>query len=284
MNNLKLVKKETIGVKPVYDIEVKDNHNFVANGIVVHNCHRVAADTWSQVVTMFPSYRRWGLTATIERTDKLQGVFLAHIGPVVHTLKGKELKPQVVKVGMNYQFDVNPLRNKFGTRDINVPKLVTALSQIPQRNELILCVLLRAVTKGRKVIVFSERVAHLEYLNMTFAKMAEPHGIKCGLFIGKMKQEDRDIVAEECEVLFATYQIAKEALDIPDLDTCFLATPVSNQITIQQGVGRITRQHPTKQDPLVVDFVDNDIQICMNMFYKRRTTYKKLGYPIVTKG
>ena len=36
----KLQKKEA-----VYDITVKDNHNFFANGVVVHNCQEIAIPT-----------------------------------------------------------------------------------------------------------------------------------------------------------------------------------------------------------------------------------------------
>jgi DNA polymerase elongation subunit (family B)/intein/homing endonuclease len=35
---LSVLHKQGIGKKPVYDIEVKDSHNFIANGAVVHNC------------------------------------------------------------------------------------------------------------------------------------------------------------------------------------------------------------------------------------------------------
>jgi intein/homing endonuclease len=35
---LSILDKKEIGYKKVYDIEVKDTHNFVANGAVVHNC------------------------------------------------------------------------------------------------------------------------------------------------------------------------------------------------------------------------------------------------------
>lgn len=39
LNNMaKLISvKINVEVKPLYDIEVKDNNNFVANGVVVHN-------------------------------------------------------------------------------------------------------------------------------------------------------------------------------------------------------------------------------------------------------
>jgi len=35
---LTIIGKKDIGEQPVYDIEVEDTHNFVANGVVVHNC------------------------------------------------------------------------------------------------------------------------------------------------------------------------------------------------------------------------------------------------------
>lgn len=252
-------------------------------GLVISDeVHRVAADTWSYVVTMFPAFRRWGLTATIKRTDGLQTVFLAHIGPVVHTLKAKELKPKVYKIGMNYDFNVDKYRQRYGNQDINIPSLVTAITKIQPRNNLIVKTTLDAAKSGRKIIVFSERVEHLNEMCRMFNELGAEHGVTGGLFHGKIKQDERDRVAEECEVLFATYQIAKEALDIPELDTAILASPVSNPITIQQGVGRITREHPAKKDPMVIHFVDNGIEVCVNMFRKCCTVYNKLGYPVIT--
>jgi DNA polymerase elongation subunit (family B)/ribonuclease HI len=36
--NLKLIGVRNIGIQPTYDIEIKNTHNFLANGCVVHNC------------------------------------------------------------------------------------------------------------------------------------------------------------------------------------------------------------------------------------------------------
>ena len=36
---IKVISKENVGLKEVYDITVDNTHNFLANGIVVHNCH-----------------------------------------------------------------------------------------------------------------------------------------------------------------------------------------------------------------------------------------------------
>ncbi len=248
--------------------------------IVSDEVHRVAADTWSYVVTMFPARRRWGLTATVNRSDGLQEVFLSHIGPVIHQLKADELKPNVVRIDYYEQMNLDEFKQYNG--EIHISKLVTGLCKLPRRNKLILNLAAQAVQKGRKIIVFSERVKHLEELNKDFNELAKNTDYTSGLYIGKMNQDERDEVAEECNVLFATYHIAKEALDIPELDTAIFASPVSNAITIQQGTGRITRLHATKREPLVLDIVDTGVEICMRQFYKRVNIYGDLGYPIHT--
>lgn len=39
-----------VGVENVYDIEVEDNHNFVANGLLVHNCHMLSAAAFNALL------------------------------------------------------------------------------------------------------------------------------------------------------------------------------------------------------------------------------------------
>lgn len=250
--------------------------------IVTDETHRVAAHTWQNVVTMFPAKRRWGLTATVKRTDNLQDVFLSHIGPVIYKIDGVMTTPNIVQFKMKYEFDLKPFRNRYGNKDVNISKLVTAVCKIPQRNDTIIDIVSMLVEKGRKTIVFSERVAHLEELNKMFNDKMNSKGYLGGLYIGGMSQKERDTVAKECDVLFATYHIAKEGLDIPELDTCIFASPVSNDITVTQSVGRITRLHEGKKEPLVIDIVDTGIPIFMNMWYKRLKTYGRLNYPVHT--
>lgn len=38
------------GAEPVYDIEVEDNHNFVANGLLVHNCHMLSVSAFNALL------------------------------------------------------------------------------------------------------------------------------------------------------------------------------------------------------------------------------------------
>ena len=96
----------------------------------------------------------------------------------------------------------------------------------------------------------------------------------------KGKEEREEIMdkmrAGKLKYLFATYTLAKEGLDIPCLDRLFLVTPQKDYAVITQATGRIARISEGKKPPIVYDFVD-DMKFLVNMFKKRKSTYKKIG-------
>jgi superfamily II DNA or RNA helicase len=102
--------------------------------------------------------------------------------------------------------------------------------------------------------------------------------ITSAVYIGALGKEARK-EAEKADVLLATTQIAKEALNIPDLDTLFIASPFSSAITTEQSVGRILRACDDKMEPMVIDFVDEDF-ISIKLARKRYYTYQRLKYDI----
>jgi len=69
--------------------------------------------------------------------------------------------------------------------------------------------------------------------------------------------------------------MAKEGLDIPRLDTLFLATP---RAEVLQAVGRILRPHPDKEPPVVIDLVDEALGLPAGLARKRRRAYERLGW------
>lgn len=54
----------------VYNLEVDEFHTYVANGVVVHNCHHLlAANKWGKATALFPNAKGLGVTATPIRAD-----------------------------------------------------------------------------------------------------------------------------------------------------------------------------------------------------------------------
>ena len=104
---------------------------------------------------------------------------------------------------------------------------------------------------------------------------------------GKTKKEERESSIQEIregkeKVLFATYGLAKEGLDIPRLDRLVLASPHRDKATIIQAVGRIERKFENKVEPICYDLVD-PIQYFEGMYRNRKSYYRKNNNEIEEK-
>jgi len=73
-----------------------------------------------------------------------------------------------------------------------------------------------------------------------------------GYYIGGMKRVQLELSSEK-QIILGTYDMAQEGLDIPDLDTLILASPLKGDIV--QTCGRILRGGAIYQ-PLIVDIID----------------------------
>ena len=63
--------------------------------------------------------------------------------------------------------------------------------------------------------------------------------------------------AEASRVLLSTSELVGEGFDHPPLDTLVLAMPVSWRGTLQQYAGRLHREHASKTNVRIIDFVNN---------------------------
>lgn len=243
--------------------------------LVADETHRYAAPMWQEALSRFGASYRIGLTATPERKDGLQEVFYLHIGPIVYRMEGHKRLPTVWRIATNLHY--KPSQYTMYNGQVNTSKLVTMVSRERARTERMVNFAVRALLKGRKVLILSERVAHTKEMYSLLKTQLEGSDLIADLYIGGMKQDRRD-KASQADVICGTYAMAQEGLDIPRLDTLILATP---KTSITQSVGRILRDAPDKKDPVVVDFVDECIPILAAYWGARKKIYVQEGYKFV---
>jgi superfamily II DNA or RNA helicase len=195
------------------------------------------------------------------------------LGPVLFHATEKRLSPKVRRVWSNFTVASTP---NFNPSLAPKALLTRFLCANKARNAQITEQLIQALQAGRKVIVLSERLKHLELLDKLLYQAWKPEYGKyptTGKYVGGMTEEARK-VSEGKNVIFATGSFAAEGLDIPALDTIFLTTPMSD---IEQAVGRICRPSEGKKDPVVVDFRDDRVPMFASMGKKRDAFYKAQG-------
>ena len=248
-------------------------------GLVISDeCHRMAAPQFQLAIPQFPAKYRVGLTATPRRSDGLQPIFEWHIGKVIAKMQGgTEVTPKIYQVPFkcwvpdNYYIWKDAKTGK--VKKLFLGKLVSLLVDIDARNTWIAKEIVKATKADRKVMLLSDRREHLEVLKRLILGMTQEYSV--GFYVGGMSKEERED-AEKCNILLGTFQMAKEGLDIPEIDTLYLVTPKSD---VEQSIGRILRYHEDKKDPVVVDIVDT-LPICVEFAAKRARQYSRLGWDL----
>jgi superfamily II DNA or RNA helicase len=234
---------------------------------LIDECHHISSKTFSSVFYKVQTRYNIGLSATPERKDGLSKVFYWFLGPLLISVKRETGKPSIEFV-MNDTTGYLEEFNRLGK--VNSPAMITNLTKEKKRNELIIELIKKFTSQGRKILVLSDRREHCELL----LKETLFNNISAGNYLGGMKTASRDLTVG-CSVIIGTYQASGEGFDVPGLDTLILATPKSDVI---QAVGRILRQK-NPNEPLVIDIVDS-FSIFKGQYYKRRKFYKSENYKI----
>ena len=226
--------------------------------IVFDEVHHLSATKFSQTADLFFG-NRYGLTATPVREDGLEGVYYAHIGQIFHSDLEGDLSAKICFVKTPTRNPVNEAVLQDKTGEFSAPKMYTYLANNEGRNRGILRHVLSALKKGRKILVLAHSRAHPEILNEMFMDSDRMKGYTAGVVTGDTSGAERTSIIKESDVSFATFQVAKEGLDVAELDTLIFATPFKSWGAFQQGKGRVERQFRGKKDPLVL--VIDDIYI-----------------------
>ena len=254
----------------VYNLEVKDNHNYFAEDILVHNCHHVGAETFNETLKLFSAKIRLGLTATPRRRDGLEKAFEYNIGPILTVMEGETLTGEFKQSLYESNLNINKFKMWGGKGNVSISKMITAICEDPYRNHFISEVLRLGASKGRKILVLSNRKAQLQHLHDEWKNKV---GDSSGLYVGGMSKAQLNASTQK-QMIFGTTNMFAEGTDIPSLDTLCLISPMSD---IEQMIGRIQRLYAGKKVPFVWDLVDNN-KICLAMGKKRRKYLTDAGF------
>ena len=255
--------------------------------IIVDECHRVAGtptavSQFSKVLNSLAARHKYGLSATVHRSDGLIQSTFALLGEVVYTVPTEAVADKIMQVGIcPVPTGIGISRECLNTDGtLNYARLINYLCESEQRNGMIMLHLI--ASHNRPALILSDRLSHLEELmKLLPAEMREDAVMVSGKMTTKKGKAEReqaiaDMRTGEKKYLFATYSLAKEGLDIPCLERLYMATPQKDYAVITQAIGRIARTHEGKADPICYDFVD-DIQYLAKAYKKRCTTYRKNG-------
>ncbi len=257
--------------------------------VIVDECHHVPAATFESLLKACPCRKIVGLTATPNRKDGLEKLLHLQCGPVRHTMRASD-EGAVSRI-------VHVCPSSFRLPDSlggNPPihAVWDALVADQDRTRQIAEDVRSVLREGRFPLVLSDRTAHLDQLEAelkTASEEAPPALFRLESGMGKRRwQAVRDeigrvLLARGRAVLLATASLIGEGYDLPQLDTLFLAMPLSFKGRLIQYAGRLHRDHADKREVRVYDYVDKDNALTAAMFRRRSAAYRQMGYRMVTE-
>jgi superfamily II DNA or RNA helicase len=240
---------------------------------VIDEVHRIGSEEFSKTLLKTITPYMLGISATVERKDKLTKLLYMFIGEKIYSedrKKGDEVCVRGIEYHTNDE-DFNAVECDFRGQ----PKFSTMISKLSDygpRNDFIVRVahdLLEENPEGQIMILGHNR-SMLKYL---YEAITHRQIATVGYYVGGMKQADLQ-ASETKQIVLATYAMAAEALDIKTLSMMIMATPKTD---ITQSVGRILRMK--HDNPVVVDIVDMH-ELFQNQWKLRKRFYKKCNYRI----
>lgn len=235
-----------------YNLEVDDNHNYYANGLLVSNCHHSSSDSWYKVFNELPrALIRIGLTGTIDKSKVIQEMKLyACTGEVVNRVSndyliqhGYSAKPKCILFKVT-----SP---ELGSLDYT-DAYQLGIVESDERNGIIRGICEKETRSGNKVLILIEHLDQGEILE------EELEGIGHVYFTnGQLSSEVREELLEklrhgELDVLISS-NILDEGIDISGINAVIYARGMKSMRKILQGIGRGLR---VKDDGSVLRFYD----------------------------
>lgn len=231
-------------------------------GFVINDeVHHLPSASLSTALSACPARYKMGLSATPYRQDGLTSVLKSYLGePITSPLSGGNSMPlDYVNIVLT-PTPTNLVEDEH--KNVRFWKIMTS----PGRVDRIIDDVLAEWEKGHSCLVVADtlhttlragrkKIPVAGEIPMLYAAF-EARGVIPTVLVGATPEKDRERALEALQtrksrILLSTTSLIQEGANIPCLDRLFVASPTSNQKTLEQLCGRIRRVHPSKRDAKV---------------------------------
>ncbi len=285
----------------VYNLEVEGFHTYLANDIVVHNCHQAGAPGISSKLAQFTDAKMYGLSATTEcRPDGSDLITEGLFGPVRFFMPYAE----ALQHGLVGQIEIHwesvfMSRNPCAFIDDIVERDRMGIWRNTVRNKKIAKDAM-AVGDDEAVLVTCRTTEHLANIlavcpKATLLYAEDTSTVSAMSIYSNIIPEQPLMTSERRERLVNELQNGKPGIYVstPILNTGFNATKLrfliradgsSGETLSTQIPGRVSRRNDHKSGGFVRDYMDDFDSTLHGRFKRRRTTYTKHGWPQIYPG
>ncbi|MCC5905686.1 MAG: DEAD/DEAH box helicase [Balneolaceae bacterium] len=240
--------------------------------IIVDECHHVPAKTFRETITRYNSYYLYGLTATPMRKNNDENLIYIFIGNILSEITSEYLdSDQTATIQINIR--ETGLQAPFDYRIDDYETLSQILVYDTARNQLIVNDLSKVIEQKKKILLLTERKAHINVLNLYLKDRFETITLSGDDSKGSQQSKMKQILAGHFQIVLSTGQFFGEGIDVDQFDSLFLVYPFAFKGKLIQYIGRITRSNRL---PVIYDYRDRKIVYFEKLFKKRNRFYDEI--------
>ena len=254
----------------VYDLTVAEDHSYVANGIIVHNCHHVPADSFRRVAFRLKARKRLGLSATPYRNDRNEALIFFSVGDVVYKAKYEEMVRLKLASPLKYYrvyvrlspeesmlySQANGLPN---SNPAKVQKLMKIAFNAKEKYEVLKKIIQKL--SEDKILVFCQYVEQAKKAYKVIRDVAKGQVV---LLTGSTKSGLRKRYFEQFKEgkkrIIVTTTVLDEGIDVPDAETAIIMSGSGTERQMIQRIGRVIRYRPNKVAKVIEIITKNTIE------------------------
>ncbi len=284
----------------VYNLRIKDNHNYFANNLCVANCHTAKSKTVQSVLykTFGFAKMRIGMTGTLPNESSLEILMLESThGPVIQRTTAKNLMDKGLISNVKIKAILLHHDNrKFAESVYNIRKRGDGqkawqlereyVANSAKRKQFVKTLVDKF--KSNSLVLFHT----IEFGTELYNYLKDNCQNKDIFYIdGSTKMEKRDYIKKKMEdtsgnpkILIASFGTTSTGVNIKAITNIIFAQSFKSDQVIRQSIGRGLRLHSEKNKLIVFDLVDvfhSDFKTILQRQYESRRDdiYKKQRYP-----
>jgi superfamily II DNA or RNA helicase len=277
----------------VYNLEVECEHNYFANGILVHNCHHSTAPQWGEsIATCLGAV--WGFTATPETgnderdtmfQDFWRDIHTISRASVIHTLSSASvvwLDASDIMAGQIVEAETDKMvrwRGKFFKGDEGqlwgqCAWLCAVEHGIVKNQERNKAAIKAALSHSEPTLVLVNQVEHAQWMADQLLG-----AVACYAAMGKKKRKQTmdDFRSGKLNRVVST-SLFDEGADVPRIEVLIMVSGGRSEVKTIQRTGRALRICEGKKGAIIYDFKDTFHGLMRKHAQKRRDIYAELGY------